>query len=65
MTKAEYNEVPVHWCTNCGSLAIKELENLELNYCAKCGNTDIDIGHIDKWEEYQEKLEKQKQLFSD
>jgi len=39
-SKEEYNAEPVFYCTNCLSLAVKELNNVEgLYVCGECGNT--------------------------
>lgn len=52
--KEQYNNVPVHWCKTCGSLLIVNLESSLKDdlkgYCAKCGGTTIETGHIKDWE---------------
>lgn len=50
MTKEEYNEVPVEYCTTCRSLAIVAMDD-GTAFCEKCGSTEIAITHIEDWKE--------------
>lgn len=50
MAKEEYNNEPVYYCNECLSLRIKTvISNSDLEYCDKCGGTDIRTAHIDDW----------------
>lgn len=52
MTKEDYNNEPVSYCSSCLSLEIKEVDGLpDLAMCQDCGNTDIESCHIDEWNE--------------
>lgn len=44
----EYNSVPVHYCSECMSLKILSVDGID--YCEKCGNTDIKEANIFDWE---------------
>ena len=48
-SKEDYNNVPVYYCKDCLSLLIHQYD-IHTDYCAKCGNTDIGVTTIDKWE---------------
>lgn len=50
MSKEEYNNIPVHYCTNCLSLDIRYTDD-EIDFCDDCGDIDIEIIHIEFWEE--------------
>lgn len=57
----EYNNIPVLYCTDCLSLKIEgvEMGDDTLNYCGKCGSTNIDEIHIEEWEnKYKQKYGK-------
>lgn len=62
MTKEEYNEIPVHYCKNCGSLAIQYIAREEGGagtFCKSCGSTETSITNIYTWEAiygYQKKF---------
>ena len=43
----EYNDIPVHYCTKCGSLRIIIFDN-DTDYCDECGSTDIAEAHIEE-----------------
>lgn len=46
----KYNDIPVHYCTGCLSLNIKTVvEEMDLDYCDKCGCTDTNKVHIEEW----------------
>ena len=46
-----YNDEPVFYCKGCLSLRIKTIgSGLDLDYCDKCGCTDIEHAHIDEWQ---------------
>jgi len=49
MKKQEYNKEPVFYCKNCLSLNIKELEDIKLDVCQECGNTNIEVSELDYW----------------
>jgi hypothetical protein len=48
----DYNEEPVHYCTNCLSLNIRPttLQGRIIDFCGICGGTDIEQTDIDTWE---------------
>lgn len=45
-TSNNYNDIPVHYCSNCKSLRILVYDE-ETSYCDVCGSTDIKEGHIE------------------
>lgn len=45
----QYNDDPVYYCTNCLSLKIKTIRNLDLDHCDECGSTVINKAHIEEW----------------
>lgn len=53
--KDDYNNVPVHYCKTCLSLAVKEVKitgnsmERSMSYCSSCSNTDMGTAHIDEW----------------
>lgn len=48
----DYNAEPVYYCKHCLSLNIKNVLYMEdLDYCDKCGSTDIEKTDIDTWRE--------------
>ena len=49
MTKEEYNNEPVFYCSHCLSLKVKKLDGLDMDICSDCGNTDIKQTNIDDW----------------
>lgn len=53
----KYNDIPVYYCTECLSLNVKTVvEGMDLDYCDKCGCTDINKIHIEDWRKlYREK----------
>lgn len=57
MTKEEYNNEPVYYCSFCLSLKIKTVAggSLGLDHCDDCGGTDIKSAHIDEWQELYKK----------
>lgn len=49
-SKEEYNAEPVFYCTNCLHLSIKTLDEVNLDVCQECGNTEWNIAdNIDEW----------------
>lgn len=51
MVEEDYNEEPVHYCTNCLSLKIKKVTDLpDLDFCDECGGTKTSQTHIYVWE---------------
>lgn len=58
LTVEEYNSIPVYYCRNCLSLKIIELSD-SIDYCDKCGSTEINTTSIEEWEKlYQKKYGK-------
>lgn len=58
LTKEDYNNEPVYYCSSCLSLLIRELDN-NICFCDECGDTDIKTSHIEEWEKlYIEKYGK-------
>ena len=59
MTKKEYNDIPVAYCTKCISLKVisltgvkkisKEQIKTPIDYCGNCGNTEIGETHIENF----------------
>ena len=49
MNKEDYNNEPVHYCVNCLSLALKELDDIKVEICLECGNSEFDSCSIDEW----------------
>jgi hypothetical protein len=47
METNEYNEEPVYYCSECGSLKIITEEGVDR--CGVCGSKDISVCHIDEW----------------
>ena len=45
----EYNDIPVHFCTDCLSLRILSLDQ-EGDFCDDCGSTSVHTCHISEWE---------------
>lgn len=52
-----YNDEPVFYCKTCLSLRVKTVDiDSNLDYCDKCGSTDIGQAHIEEWKKlYKEK----------
>lgn len=48
LSKEDYNNEPVLYCSECLSLRIREID--ETNFCDKCGSTSIKEAHISDWE---------------
>lgn len=44
----DYNSVPIHYCSECMSLKILSVDGID--YCDKCGNTNIKEANIFEWE---------------
>lgn len=54
-----FNKTPVHFCKTCLSLKIVVLESSNVDYCGKCGNTEISKSSHEAWEEkYKERYGK-------
>ena len=49
MTKEDYNNEPVFYCASCFSLGIKILEDIKVDICLDCGNTDIKTTSYDEY----------------
>lgn len=57
--KINYDKIPVHYCKTCLSLKIISLEGSNVEYCGKCGNTEVSKTVIRTWEIiYKEKYGK-------
>ncbi len=57
LSKDDYNNIPIYYCTKCLSLAIR-IEG-DFNYCDSCGNTEVQESNIKDWEEiYKNKYSK-------
>ena len=41
-----YNKIPVHFCKTCLSLKVLKLESSNVDYCGKCGNTEISTSSL-------------------
>lgn len=46
----KYNDIPVHYCTECLSLKVR-IYNEDMDYCDECGSTDINETSITEWSE--------------
>lgn len=57
LPKEEYNKLPVFYCRDCLSLAIRRVAGMEdACYCDECGSTNIAEASIEEWEAlYKEK----------
>ena len=49
LSKEEYNNEPVYYCSECLSLKIRDIDGTD--YCDKCGSTNINQTHINEWEQ--------------
>ena len=49
--KEEYNAEPVHYCSNCLSLNIKEISGASMYVCRECGNPKTEEASINEWTE--------------
>lgn len=57
----KYNDIPVHYCTECLSLKVR-VYNKNMDYCEECGSTAIEETHISEWEKKYEEKYKQNYL---
>lgn len=48
LSKEDYNNEPVLYCSECLSLRIRNIDDTD--YCDKCGSTDIKEANIHDWE---------------
>lgn len=56
ITKEEVNSIPVYYCKDCLSLAVKTVTSLDdACYCDDCGSTNIETASIDEWEAMYER----------
>lgn len=46
----EYDDVPVHFCNKCGSLAI--MTDDYGSFCSDCSCSDVKTTDIETWENY-------------
>ena len=49
LSKEDYNNEPVYYCSECLSLRIRDIDGTD--YCDKCGSTNIEQIHIQEWEQ--------------
>ena len=56
-----YDNIPVAYCKQCLSLAVMR-DDILVDYCDKCGCTDIEYTDIHTWETMYEKKYGQKYL---
>ena len=49
LSKEDYNNEPVFYCSECLSLKIRNIDDTD--YCDKCGSTDIKEANIHEWED--------------
>jgi hypothetical protein len=49
LSKEDYNNEPVYYCSDCLSLRIRDIDGV--NYCDKCSSTNIEQTHIQEWEQ--------------
>lgn len=61
-SKVDYNLEPVFFCTNCYSLCIKHDDFVDVDYCGKCGCSDIDSTSIYEWEKLYENRYRKKHI---
>lgn len=47
--KEEYNSIPLLYCKHCLSLLIRGSDGID--YCDKCGGTDIGEAHVEEWQD--------------
>lgn len=50
-----YDDEPVVFCASCLSLKVKHDEDLDVDYCGKCGCTDVKEASPEEWEKLYEK----------
>lgn len=51
LSKAEYDNIPVHYCKQCLSLKIMRVADRdETAFCDDCGCTDVEECDIHEWE---------------
>lgn len=48
LSKEDYNNEPVLYCSECLSLKIREVDGTD--FCDKCGSTDVKEANIHDWE---------------
>lgn len=52
MTKEEYNAIPVHYCRDCLSLNIRNIDGPDsMPFCDECGSTTVLQCDIETWEQ--------------
>ena len=59
--ESNYNDEPVHYCSECLSLKTFPYDN-HTDYCGECGSTEIKEAHIEEWEKLYEEKYKVKYL---
>jgi len=60
-TKEEYNDEPLHYCPACLEIRVRILEDIKLDICEECGNTEIATCHVEEWNKLY--VEKHGELF--
>lgn len=48
LTKTDFNDEPVTYCSHCLSLAIRTVDDTD--FCDRCGGTEVQTAHIHEWE---------------
>lgn len=51
----DYDSEPVHYCATCLSLKIKHDDDLDIDFCCECGNTEMIESPFEVWEKKFEK----------
>lgn len=51
----DYDSEPVLYCASCLSLKIKHEDQLDIDFCDDCGNTDLIESSLEDWEKKYEK----------
>lgn len=60
LTKEECNDEPVVYCKHCLSLSIRVFGGID--YCDKCGSTEMEESSIEDWDQLYQKKYNQKYL---
>lgn len=60
VTYNDYDSEPVRYCSRCYSLKVKYEEEMDSEYCADCGCSDISESSFDEWEKKYEKRYRKK-----
>lgn len=60
ISKSDYNEEPVFYCSDCLSLRIIKVDGMM--FCDNCNSTDIQVSDIASWEDKYKHKYKSKYL---